>query len=96
LRSDVDSHYLERWGGLVAASFLEGFAEAVSNSGLSTQDTDVGVVVDQPRYSTSDQLWIAAGKVGENLAQPMLQNFYRPPTVYLEPGTEIGILIVKN
>lgn len=96
MRSDVDSHYFERWGGLVAASFLEGFAEAVSTSGLSTESTDIGVIVDQPDYSTSDQLWIAAGKVGENLAEPMLENFYRPPTVYLEPGTEIGILIVKN
>ncbi len=96
VRSDVDSHYIERWGGLIAASFLEGFAEAVSGSGLSTEATDVGVIVDQPVYSTSDQMWIAAGKVGERLAEPMLQNFYRAPTVYLEPGTEMGILIVKN
>lgn len=96
MRSDFDSHYVERWGGLVAASFLEGFAEAVSGSGLSTESTAVGVIVDHPVYSTADQMWIAAGKVGENLAEPMLQNFYRPPTVYLEPGTEIGILIVKN
>lgn len=96
MRSDVDSHYLQRWGGLVAASFIEGFASAISSSGLSTQSTEVGVIVDQPVYSTADQIWIAAGKVGENLAEPMLQNFYRPPTVYLKPGTEIGILIVKN
>lgn len=96
MRSDVDSHYLQRWGGLVAASFIEGFASAISSSGLSTQSTEVGVIVDQPVYSTSDQMWIAAGKVGENLAEPMLQNFYRPPTVYLKTGTEIGILIVKN
>lgn len=96
VRSDVDSHYIERWGGLVAASFLEGFAEAVSSSDLTTNSTDVGVIVEHPAYSSSDQMWIAAGKVGERLAEPMLQNFYRPPTVYLEPGTEMGILIVKN
>ena len=96
MRSDVDSHYLERWGGLVAASFLEGFAEAVSSSGVNTESTAVGVIVNRPVFSAADQLWIAAGKVGENLAEPMLQNFYKPPTVYLEPGTGIGILIVKN
>ena len=96
VRSDVDSHYIERWGGLIAASFLEGFSEAVSNSGTSTKTSDVSVSVTHPTYSTADQMWIAAGKVGEKLAEPMLENFYRPPTVYLAPGTEMGILIVKN
>ena len=96
VRSDVDSHYIQRWGGLIAASFLEGFAEAVSNSGLSVENTDISVSVDHPTYSTEDQMWIAAGKVGERLSEPMLENFYRPPTVYLAPGTEMGILIVKN
>ena len=96
VRSDVDSHYIERWGGLVAASFLEGFAEAVGNSGQSAETVDSTVIVNHPVYSAADQMWIAAGKVGERLAEPMLQNFYRAPTVYLEPGTEMGILIIKN
>lgn len=32
---DVDHHYIERWGGLIAASFLQGFGQATQLSGVS-------------------------------------------------------------
>jgi hypothetical protein len=95
--TDVDYHYLSRWGGLIAASFLEGFGEAVRYSGMGTYTTGFGTVVtDTPDYSFEEQAWIAAGKVGERLSVPMYQNWYTPPTVTLETGTGLGILIVTN
>ena len=38
----VDRHFLARWGGLVAASFLEGFGDAVARSGVSSTSTIYG------------------------------------------------------
>ena len=96
VRSDVDNHYLSRWGGLIGASFLEGFADAVKYSGMETYVQDGAIVQSYPEYSFNNQMWIAAGNVGEKLAVPMLQNFYRPPTVFLDPGIGLGILIISN
>ncbi len=96
VRSDVDNHYLSRWGGLIASSFLEGFADAVKYSGMETYVQDGAIVQSYPEYNLNNQMWIAAGNVGEKLAVPMLQNFYRPPTVFLDPGIGLGVLIISN
>ena len=46
-------------------------------------------------YSPADQAWIAAGKVGEKAGKIFEKNFDRPPTVYLESGTPVGILVLN-
>ncbi len=99
VRSNVDSHYLERWGGLIAASFLEGFGEAVEKSGTTTTNNFFGSTQSYPDYSLQDQAWIAAGKVGTRMADIMAKNFNRPPTVYLNNGNisidgMIGVLFL--
>jgi type IV secretory pathway VirB10-like protein len=96
VRSDVDHHYLSRWGGLIAASFLEGFGSAVANSGVSSDNRWGGdsVITHTPDYSLEDQSWIAAGKVGEVMASKASKNFDREPTVTLNEGLPIGVLII--
>ncbi len=95
VRSSVDTHFLSRWGGIVAASFLEGFGDAVRRSGTSSYSTVYGSGWTVPEYSAGEQAWIAAGKVGERLASRMDRNFDRAPTVVLESGTEIGVLMLR-
>lgn len=97
--SKVNSHIFSRWGGLIASSFLEGLGEAKKFSGAETLDNSFDEATGQVvynEYSTSDQAWIAAGKVGEKASTIFAQNFNRPPTVYLETGSAIGILILKS
>lgn len=97
IRTAVDNHYLERWGGLVAASFLQGFGEAKSASGsvtTSSYGTTTASVTSNPYYSVGDQTWIAAGKVGERLADKLAGKFDRAPTVTLQSGQPIGILVI--
>lgn len=96
VRTDADHHYFTRWGGLVAASFLRGFADAVEKAGITTTDTNYSSVQSYPEYDLSDQSWIAAGEVGETLAVPMQQHFYTPPTVTLDPMDTLGVLIIQN
>nr|WP_305910433.1 DotG/IcmE/VirB10 family protein [Methylomarinum sp. Ch1-1]MDP4523184.1 DotG/IcmE/VirB10 family protein [Methylomarinum sp. Ch1-1] len=101
----VDNHYLERWGGLVAASFLEGFADATQNSGVSTITTagssltNASAVTTFPQYSLAEKSIIAGGKVAERLGDIMAKKFDRPPTVEAFPthkkGEPVGILIIK-
>ena len=102
--SSVDTHFFSRWGGLVASAFLEGLSNAKKYSGaqstvyggygggMNNQATDQMV---WNTYSPADQAWIAAGKVGEKAGKIFEKNFDRPPTVSLESGTAVGILVLN-
>ncbi|MBQ9407140.1 MAG: DotG/IcmE/VirB10 family protein [Desulfovibrio sp.] len=98
--SSVDTHFLSRWGGLIASSFLEGLGQVKRLSGAtstlyggySNSGSDYLLWND---YSLEDQAWIAAGKVGEKSGKIFEKNFDRPPTVYLEAGSPIGVLIMN-
>ena len=102
--SSVDTHFFSRWGGLIATAFLEGLSNAKKYSGaqstiygsygggMNGQTTDQMV---WNTYSPADQAWIAAGKVGEKAGKIFEKNFERPPTVYLESGTVVGILVLN-
>ena len=98
--SRVDTHFFSRWGGLVASAFLEGLGSAKRYSG--SQSTIYGAAngdtTDQMvwnTYNPADQAWIAAGKVGEKAGKIFERNFERPPTVFLESGTPVGILVLN-
>lgn len=96
--SAVDTHFFSRWGGLVAAAFLEGLGEAKRYSGAQSIIGDNGGT-DQmiwKNYSVQDQAWIAAGKVGSKASRIFERNFDRPPTVYMHSGAPIGILILDT
>ena len=99
--SSVDTHFFSRWGGLIASSFLEGLAEAkrfsgaqstVYGGGLAGQTSDQMI---WNTYSPTEQAWIAAGKVGTKASKIFEKNFDRPPTVYLESGTAVGVLVLN-
>ena len=98
--SRVDTHFFSRWGGLVASAFLEGLGSAKRYSGSQSTiyGTNNGDTTDQMvwnTYSVADQAWIAAGKVGEKAGKIFERNFERPPTVFLESGTPVGILVLN-
>lgn len=97
--SSVDTHFFSRWGGLVASAFLEGLGSAKRYSGSqSIIYGNNGENNDQMvwnTYSPADQAWIAAGKVGEKVGKVFERNFERSPTVYLESGTPVGVLILN-
>lgn len=102
--SSVNTHFFSRWGGLVASAFLEGLGGAKRYSGAqSTIYGNMGggyngETTDQMvwnTYSPADQAWIAAGKVGEKAGKIFERGFERPPTVYLESGTPVGVLVLN-
>lgn len=96
VRTSVDTHALERFGGLIASSFLEGFGDATRRSGTTSYASVYGAGSSVPRYSLSDEAWIAGGKVGERLGRQMEKNFDRAPTVVLKSGTSMGILLLRT
>jgi len=96
LASAVDHHYLSRWGSLIAASFLEGYGNAARNSHSIATVGPLGNVVTVPKddLDHEDIVREAVGTVGERLGGVVAENFQRPNTITVDPGTGLGVLIV--
>ncbi|HSX19578.1 MAG TPA: TrbI/VirB10 family protein [Gammaproteobacteria bacterium] len=100
LASDVDHHYLYRWGSLLASSFIQGYATAVASSG-STSTTSQGAAgvtttTSSPAQNSKQQLWSGIAQVGQKWSQAVGENYNRPITVTIEQGTGLGILVTSD
>lgn len=97
LATDVDHHYLLRWGSLFASAFVEGFASAVANSG-TTQTTSQGAAgttttTTQPPLDSKQQLFAGIAAIGTKWSEVVARNFDRPITITIAQGTGIGVLV---
>ena len=95
LATDVDHHYLERWGSLLAASFLEGYGNAIKNNHQITTVGPLGNVISVPEGDLSHDEIVreALGTVGQRMGNVVAENFQRPNTITVDPGTGLGVLI---
>lgn len=102
LASDVDHHYLERYGSLFASSFLEGWGNEIASSGQQVFVTPFGgTITTQSGQSRSNPLStqnLAAGlgTVGTNWGQQLGDNFNRQNTVTINAGISLGLLFLDD
>lgn len=96
LSSHTDNHYLLRYGSLFAASFLQGYAQAVSQSGATISTNLFNTVTNMPTLSGGDKIVVALGNVGTQYANYLSSIYSTPPTVYVNAGTGMGILFVSD
>jgi intracellular multiplication protein IcmE len=96
LATGVDHHTLERWGSLLAASFLEGYGNAVRASHTLTTVGPLGNVVSVPKdhIDHEDIVREALGTVGQRMGGAVAENFQRPNTITVDAGAGLGVLIV--
>ena len=96
----VDHHYLARWGGLIAASFMEGFGRAVEQSGATVVNSVGGggasSLTIHPSRTAGAEAEQALGTVGQKAGQQIQKNFNEPPTVKVAAGTAIDVLIIRG
>lgn len=92
----VCNHYLTRYGGLFASSFLSGLATALTSSGSTTSATTAGVVTTLPELSASEKFFVALGEVGTQYANVLGDSFNRKPTVTIEAGQGVGFLFLED
>ena len=95
LATDVNSHYLLRYGTLFAAAFLEGYAKAVETSGSTTTVDGSTVTQSTDTRTAKERLIMGLGQVGENLSKEM-NLFNTPPTVKVASGTGLGVLFLGD
>lgn len=95
-QSDVDHHYLQRILLPAAAAFVEGYGQAVSETGTSTTTTSGGgVASDTPEPDAKEELFKGIEKASGKISSIIDQGANRPITVTLNRGTTMGILFME-
>lgn len=97
LASNVDHHYLERWGSFAAATFLSGVSQAIMQAGQAQQviTTPTATVVAQNPLSTKQILEVGAGTIGAKASDHLSGLLDKPATVKVDP-MPVGILIMSD
>lgn len=95
IASAVDYHYMQRYGAMIATSFLQGYATAVTNQGTSTTGI-FGTSTTTPELSPGNKIMVALGQVGQSLGAATQNYINRPPTVRVDSGVSLGILFMSD
>ncbi len=97
MASSVDHHYLQRWGTLFATSFLSGYADAVSSAGTATiSEGGSSVAVTQAPVSPAGRIMVGLGEVGKAASSEAQAYMNRPPTVILNAGVPVALLLTAD
>ena len=95
LADRVDRHYLQRFGALMGAAFLQGYGKAV----IASREVQVGVGNEVEVVSridtTKDKALAAMAEVGDELASIVRPFASRPPTVIKYADTGMGLLFLS-
>ena len=92
----VDRHILERYSSLLAAAFVEGYADAASGYVTTTNPDGTTVTQKSAMPDANDQLISAMGTVGKTLTPIMAERFNRPETVRVFDDRPVGILFAQK
>jgi hypothetical protein len=97
LASDVDHHYIQRYGSLFASSFLEGYGQAITQAGSTTTVSPFGGTNTTYSNLTGIQEVAAGfGQVGQSWGQQLGDTFNRQNTVTINSGVSVGILFLSD
>jgi type IV secretory pathway VirB10-like protein len=95
VKSRVNTHFWERWGSLIGASFIEGLGRAAGRKNTRVYVNDNSVVEDGTSRTMSDITLESMEKVGQRAANQVERGFDRLPTVTVEAGEHVGVLILE-
>ncbi len=102
LATDVNHHYLAKYGMLAAAAFVSGYGQAIANQGSSTIIGPFGATVTQSPLSTKQVAESAFGNVGSAIGQQVQQESSQiKPTIKVSGadgrgGIPIGLLFMSD
>ena len=97
IASKVDYHYMLKYGGIIATSFLKGLGMAAKLGTSEVQVKETGTTVKAVKATLEDQIMLGAGEVGDALSKNVEQaSASVQPTVYIESGTPVGVLLLAD
>jgi intracellular multiplication protein IcmE len=95
MASNVDYHYLKRYGAIMAASFLSGYSSAITQAGTSTTGI-FGTSSVHNALSPGNKIAVGLGQIGTNLTTIAQTYINTPTTVKVNSGVGLGILFVSD
>ena len=100
IASEVDHHYLLRWGAIFAATFLQGYSKAVAQSATTVDSVSNGAqtntVTKQSPLSPKQQVFQGIGDMASAWGQGISQLSNRPATIKIHAGVSVGILFTSD
>jgi len=94
---DVDHHYFLRYGVLLATSFISGYSQALAQSGATTTTSLTGTTTTNPTLTSEQLNKVALGQVGQQVSNDVKQQYNNlKPTIYVNSGTAVGILLMDD
>lgn len=96
VRTDLDRRLFARYAPRVAAAFVSGVGEALSDPGTSLIDLGGVTGVTRPAATIEQGLYKGLAEVGNDLAGEFVQSAPKGPLISLRSRQIIGILFVSN
>lgn len=97
LATQVNNHYFLRYGSIMASSFLQGFATAITTSGSSQVNGALGTTTTtHPNLGVSDKIYVGLGQIGQTIGGAAQNWINIPPTVKVDSGVGLGILFMTD
>lgn len=96
LVDDVDNHYIERYGSIGLAAFVQGYAETLRGTTQVVGDNGNVTTIETPISDERDRFISALGEVGSTWGQELRKNANRPITVYVNDEGGLQVLFLND
>lgn len=96
LASNVDYHYMQRFGAIMATSFLQGYSNAITSSGSTSTPSVFGTTTTTSTISPANKIAVGLGQIGQTLGNTTQNWVNRAPTVKVDSGVGLGILFMAD
>ncbi len=93
---EVDRRYMERYVLPLAASFIQGFGQAVARAGTTTTTGLLGTTTSTGPTVLKDQIMIGVGEAGASAGRLITENKPNGPLVTMKVGDPLGIMFIKS
>ncbi len=96
--SDVDHHYMLKYGVLLGAAFISGYSDALAQQNQTVVTSPNGTVVTQTGRKTAGEInREALGSVAKEFAQNTRSEFANiKPTIKVNSGVAMGLLLMSD
>ena len=96
VRTDLDRRLFERYAPRVAAAFVSGLGDALSDPGSTVVDLGGGIGISRPEATFEQGVYSGLAEVGNDLAGEFVRAAPQGPLISLRSRQIIGVLFTQN
>ena len=102
LATDVDNHYIWRWGSLLASSFVTGYSSALATAGQTSTSSPsllggtTTTTTNPATVSNKAAIYQGLATTGSKFSSVAANEFNKKPTITIDQGTSIGVFLTAD